>query len=60
MTMFRLNDDEVALINAFRLLNGNQRVLLLAAVLGTATEQYAARVHTALDNVVPWRAPQCQ
>lgn len=53
MRTFKLSDDEAELIGAFRVLTRTQRMLLLAAVIGTASHGYAARVDRALDNVVP-------
>jgi hypothetical protein len=51
MTLFRLNEDEATLVNAFRSLSEEQRLLVLAAVLGTAAD----RARAELDNVIPLR-----
>jgi hypothetical protein len=53
MRLFQLNNDEVELVGAFRLLTTLQRALLLETVLDIATKQQAALVHERMDNVIP-------
>ena len=37
MVMFKLNDEEIALIKAFRQLTGRQRQMILKGVVGVTT-----------------------
>jgi hypothetical protein len=42
------NDDEIALVNAFRTLSEEEQLFVLLSVLGKAT----TRVRVALDNII--------
>jgi hypothetical protein len=54
----KLTKDEVSLIHGFRLLAERQKLLVLSAVLGSATYLYTVRVHAALDNMRPLHEPE--